>query len=273
MVRVERVQQYLEDTPQEKFTREEGVTPEWPEKGSIIFENVSFKYRDGLPLALNGLNFEIKGGEKVGICGRTGSGKSTLLKVLFNIVDISEGCVYIDGTATCEVGNSVLRSRMSIIPQDPFLFDDTVAKNLDPMGEYAAQEINDVLEKCHLTKQIHALGGLGGEVGEKGNNLSVGQKQLVCLARALLKRSTIICIDEATASVDMDTDRLIQETIREAFVDSTVLTIAHRINTIMECDRVFVMERGAVVETGSPHQLLTDNTSHFYALVYQSSSN
>ena len=161
---------------------------------------------------------------------------------------------------------------MSIIPQDPFLFDDTVCRNLDPTEQFSSYEMVDVLEKCHLRKLVSDLGGLEGRVGERGNNLSAGQKQLLCLARALLKKSKVICIDEATASVDLETDKLLQKTIREEFAHSTVITIAHRMNTIVDSDRVLVMGAGRVVEFASPNQLLADPRSEFYALVHRNTS-
>ena len=272
MVHVERVGQYVNEAPREATNESSNVPHDWPCVGSIEFEDVFLRYREDLPYALQGVSFQVKCGEKLGICGRTGSGKSTLLKVLFNIVDVTGGSVVVDGVNIVDVGNSLLRSKMSIIPQDPFLFDESVSKNLDPTGTFPTHELMAVIGKCHLDTAVDHLGGLDGMVGEKGTNLSAGQRQLLCLARALLRKSQIICIDEATANVDLETDLLIQQTIREEFGSSTVITIAHRMNTIMDSDRVLVMEAGSVKEVGTPRQLLADNTSQFFALVNENRS-
>ena len=270
MVHVERVHEYISNTPKE-VRKNTHIDTLWPHEGDIRFDSVGVTYREDLPLALDNVCFHVKRGEKIGICGRTGSGKSTLLKVLFGIIDVTAGDICIDGHNISDVDHTVLRSRMSIIPQDPFLFDDTLSRNLDPTRRFSTHEIFDVVEKCHLGKLVESLGGLEGMVGEKGNNLSNGQKQLLCLARALLRKSRIICIDEATASVDFETDKLIQETINEGFRESTVLTIAHRTHTIINCDKVLVMDMGQVKEFETPQVLLSDPTSEFYSLVHENS--
>ncbi|XP_066936141.1 ATP-binding cassette sub-family C member 10-like isoform X2 [Clytia hemisphaerica] len=266
-VSVERVLNYIEKTPAEDESNNNMNDEFWPPHGAVCFRNVCLQYRENLPFALEEVSFFVKAGEKVGICGRTGSGKSSLFRLLFKILDVTRGEIIIDGMNLSHISISQTRSKMAIIPQDPFLFDDTILQNLDPQGKYAAFEIDDVIQKCHLTKLVNNLGGLEGKVGERGCNLSAGQKQLMCLARALLKKSKIICIDEATASVDMETDQQIQEALRNEFVASTVLTIAHRIETIMDCDRVLVMDNGHVAEFAPPKDLLQDHESMFYSLV------
>jgi len=270
MINVERVMQYVDETPQEEQGTDNAVNSCHFHEGRIRFENVYLKYREELPYALIDVSLHIKPGEKIGICGRTGSGKSSLFRLLFKIVNLTAGDIYIDDVDLKTANSRKLRTRMSIIPQDPFLFNDTVAINLDPQQQYTSFELLHVLDKCHLTKVVYDLGGLQGTVGERGMNLSTGQKQLMCLARALLKQSKVICIDEATASVDFQTDQLIQTTLREEFVQSTVLTVAHRMETIMDSDRVLVMDYGRVGEFSTPSELLANGDSLFYALVEES---
>ncbi|XP_033736229.1 multidrug resistance-associated protein 7-like isoform X2 [Pecten maximus] len=272
MVSVERVQQYIEDTPSEKWEGSKPISP-WPAAGVISYSDVYMKYRDGLPNVLKGLMFSTRPAEKVGIVGRTGSGKSSLFQTLFRTVEISSGDITIDGVSIQQLDLKDVRRHMAVIPQDPFLFSGTVRNNLDPTSSYSDEELWGVLDRCHLRVPVDRLGGLEGEVGEKGRYFSVGQKQLMCLARALLTKAKVLCIDEATASVDLKTDQLIQETIRQEFVDSTVLTIAHRINTIMDSDRVLVMDQGQVAELDSPENLLKDQESAFYKLVHGENSN
>ncbi|XP_069744034.1 ATP-binding cassette sub-family C member 10 isoform X2 [Narcine bancroftii] len=268
MVSVERLDEYITEIPSESQDKSVKVPSTWPLHGMILFQDVVLVYRPGLPTVLNGINFKINPGEKVGIVGRTGSGKSSLFQALFRMVELTEGQIFIDGVDTRTVSLIDLRSKMAIIPQDPFLFSGTVQENLDPLKQHTDQELQTVLHQCHLVGVIHRLGGLNAELGERGKNLSIGQKQLMCLARALLTKSKILCIDEATASVDHKTDHLLQETIRREFSEKTVLTIAHRIKTIMDSTRVLVMDTGLVKEFDSPHILLEDQNSYFYHLVH-----
>lgn len=271
MICVERVVEYINETP---FENEGSFLIEyhWPHAGEICFYNVGLGYRKGLPLALEDVNFKISAGEKIGICGRTGSGKSSLFRLLFKTIPLTYGEIIIDGVNIKEVMISQVRSQMSIIPQDPFLFNGSIADNLDPKKTCTSFELLEVLGKCHLTQLVKDLGGLDGKVGDKGQNLSCGQKQLLCLGRALLRKSKIICIDEATASVDHETDKLLQLTIRKEFSTSTVLTIAHRIETILDSDRVLVMSAGNVAEFAPPVELLSDEESIFSKLVKENSS-
>ena len=199
--------------------------------------------------------------------GRTGSGKSSLFLVLFRIVNLHGGHVTIDGVDIAILQLKRLRSSLAIIPQDPFLFCDSVRKNVDPSSQFKDTELWQVLERCYLKNAVQELGGLEADVGERGRNLSCGQRQLICLARALLKKAKILCIDEATASVDFETDKLIQKTIREEFQSSTVLTIAHRIETILDSDRVLVMDKGQIADFDSPAELRRNNKSLFSTLV------
>uniref|UniRef100_A0A669B340 ATP-binding cassette sub-family C member 10 n=1 Tax=Oreochromis niloticus TaxID=8128 RepID=A0A669B340_ORENI len=266
LVSVERTEEYSTGLPIEPQHQNTKLPPSWPEHGWLEFRNVALTYRDGLPNALDGVSLMVRPGEKIGIVGRTGSGKSTIFLALFRMVELSQGQILLDQLDITTVGLVQLRSRLAIIPQDPFLFSGTVRENLDPCGRHSELELLDVLEQCHLSTVVSRMGGLDAEVGERGRFFSAGQKQLLCLARALLTQAKVLCIDEATASVDHKTDKLLQQTIREKFQDKTVLTIAHRINTIMDCDRVLVMHAGKVVEFDSPVSLCQADNSIFHTL-------
>ncbi|XP_078503543.1 ATP-binding cassette sub-family C member 10-like [Lissotriton helveticus] len=268
MVSVERVEEYSTELPTETEEEALQVSSNWPTRGQVEFQNAFLSYRPGLPNALDGVDFSISPREKVGIVGRTGSGKSTIFMALFRMMELEKGKILIDNINTRLIGLEALRSQLAIIPQDPFLFSGTIRENLDPRGSYLDSELYKVLEQCHLKELVIRMGGLGSEVGERGKNFSVGQRQLVCLARALLMDAKVLCIDEATASVDQKTDQVLQQTIRERFADKTVLTIAHRLDTIMDSDRVLVMQAGKVVEMGSPQVLCNMEDSAFYRLVH-----
>eukprot|EP01125_Pyxidicula_operculata_P005095 TRINITY_DN1865_c0_g2_i1.p1 TRINITY_DN1865_c0_g2~~TRINITY_DN1865_c0_g2_i1.p1 ORF type:complete len:1412 (-),score=393.26 TRINITY_DN1865_c0_g2_i1:115-4284(-) len=228
----------------------------WPQQGKILFQDFSFRYRSG-PMVLKNLNLTVKPKHKVGIVGRTGSGKSSLLQALFRMEEPNSGCIKIDGVDTSKISLSQLRRSLSIIPQDPVLFIGTVRYNLDPFDEKTDEELWTALRRVELEEYVKKMdGGLLGKVEADGKNFSVGQRQLICMARALLKNSPILLLDEATASVDVETDMLIQRTVRSEFKDRTVLTIAHRLNTIMDSDKVLVLDRGNVMEYDSPDNLI-----------------
>uniref|UniRef100_A0A8C6LRY5 ATP-binding cassette, sub-family C (CFTR/MRP), member 10 n=1 Tax=Nothobranchius furzeri TaxID=105023 RepID=A0A8C6LRY5_NOTFU len=267
LVSVERSEEYATGLPSEPQHQNTQVSPAWPERGLLEFCGVDLAYREGLPNALEGVSLVVQPGEKIGIVGRTGSGKSTMFLALFRMVELSQGQILLDHLDISTVGLSQLRSRLAIIPQDPFLFSGTIRENLDPCQRHQDQQLLDVLDQCHLSSVLSRIGGLDAEVGERGKCLSAGQRQLLCLARALLTQAKVLCIDEATASVDQKTDQLLQRTIRERFQDHTVLTIAHRINTIMDCDRVLVMHAGKVVEFDTPAALSQTKNSIFHNLV------
>ncbi|XP_064381882.1 ATP-binding cassette sub-family C member 4-like isoform X1 [Halichondria panicea] len=236
-------------------------SPEWPEEGRIKMENVSFQYSPELPLVLKDLNLTIQPGEKVGVVGRTGAGKSSLLSVLYRLAEPS-GVITIDGVDVQSIGLHDLRNKMSIIPQDPVLFSGTMRYNLDPFNEFSDNELWNVLEQVQLKGAVEQLEGqLAGEVSEGGSNFSVGQKQLVCLARALLRKNKILILDEATANVDPRTDEIIQQALRKKFTQCTVITIAHRLNTIMDSDRILVMSNGRLEEFDQPLSLLENSDS------------
>ncbi|VVC43741.1 Hypothetical protein CINCED_3A019450 [Cinara cedri] len=268
IVAVERIKEYGE-TPQEAPWDIPSTRPskEWPTSGEVQFKNLKVRYREGLDLALKGLDIFVEGGKKVGIVGRTGAGKSSLTLSLFRIVEAAEGTIFVDGVDISKIGLHTLRSRLTIIPQDPVLFSGTIRMNLDPTNTNTDSQLWNALKLAHLKTHIKGLtGGLDHEVSEGGDNLSVGQRQLVCLARALLRKTKLLVLDEATAAIDLETDDLIQTTIRSEFKDCTVLTIAHRLNTIMDSDKVIVLDNGLMIEYDSPTNLLQEKSSVFYLM-------
>ncbi|KAF6033652.1 ABCC10 [Bugula neritina] len=271
MVSVERINQYIEKINLHSETNSVTAEHDWPQAGRIEFKDVSLRYRSDLPLVLNSLTVAIQPAEKIGIVGRTGSGKSSLLNIIFNMVDEFTGRVLIDGVDIRQLTVKTLRSHLAIIPQTPFLFSGTIRDNLDPTVRHSDTELWEVLSKCRLKSQVSALGGLSASLAERGKLFSVGESQLLCLARAMLLRSKVLCIDEATANVDLQTDSLIQETIREEFQSCTVLTIAHRVSTVLQCDRIMVMSRGRLVEFGVPEKLLANPESQLSSIVNQHS--
>eukprot|EP00986_Skeletonema_menzelii_P021401 scaffold34405_cov148-Skeletonema_menzelii.AAC.2 len=252
---------------------------EWPSSGSITLTGLKMKYRPETPLVLKGLNVEINAGERVGIVGRTGSGKSSMLLVLMRLVEpfftddelkseTYKAPLLIDGVDVMRIGLFDLRSKVGIIPQSPVLFSGTIRSNLDPFNNFSDQEIWSALEKCRMKEVVAEMtDGLLSRVAEYGENLSQGQRQLLCLGRAVLKKAHILLLDEATSSVDFETDKLIQTTIREAFTGCTVLTIAHRVNTIMDSDKILVMNDGVVAEFDAPEVLLQNKESVFSEIV------
>ncbi|XP_074079822.1 ATP-binding cassette sub-family C member 3 isoform X2 [Macrotis lagotis] len=258
IVAVERVREYSETKTEAPWVISDNrPPPDWPQQGEVEFLNYSVRYREGLELVLKNLNLRVKGGEKVGIVGRTGAGKSSMTLCLFRILEAAEGEIHIDGINIASIGLHDLRSMLTIIPQDPVLFSGTLRMNLDPFGKYSDEEMWQTLELSNLHKFVKSQSkGLDFECSEGGENLSVGQRQLVCLARALLRKSRILVLDEATAAIDLETDDLIQATIRSQFEGCTVLTIAHRLNTIMDYTRVLVLDRGTVAEFDSPANLI-----------------
>uniref|UniRef100_A0A667YK51 ATP binding cassette subfamily C member 12 n=1 Tax=Myripristis murdjan TaxID=586833 RepID=A0A667YK51_9TELE len=267
---VERLQEYITGCVSEapkQITR--GQVPEdWPQQGAITFLNYKMRYRENTPIVLNGLHLHIRGGEKLGIVGRTGSGKSSLGVALFRLVEPAAGTIMIDGVDISAINLHDLRSKLSIIPQDPVLFIGSVRYNLDPFNNCTDEEIWAALEKTYMKDTISKLEGkLQAEVRENGENFSVGERQLICMARALLRNSKIIVLDEATASIDAETDALIQHTIKEAFQDCTMLTIAHRINTVLQADRILVMNHGEAVEFDHPDVLKKRPGSLFSSLL------
>ncbi|CAN7987080.1 unnamed protein product [Ixodes hexagonus] len=266
MSSVERVIKYAQ-LPIEHVATPAQVPSDWPSKGEVRFEKVTMRYETGLDPVLKNISVTFAPGEKVGICGRTGSGKSSLVMGLFKMVPISEGTIYVDGIDIATVPFDILRSRLSIIPQEPVLFSGTIRQNLDPRAMYTDEQLWSVLEKARLKEVVIVSGGLDGEVTEEGSNFSIGQRQLFCFARSLLQPSKVFVLDEATSSLDSDLDSLIQETILNEWADSTILAIAHRVTGLLNFDRVIVLEAGHIVETGAPSELRDRRGSTFVSLL------
>uniref|UniRef100_A0A674MDI5 ABC-type glutathione-S-conjugate transporter n=1 Tax=Takifugu rubripes TaxID=31033 RepID=A0A674MDI5_TAKRU len=267
IVSVERVNEYADTTKEASWTIEGSSLPlDWPLKGTLEFQEYGLQYRKGLELALKGITLNIHEREKVGIVGRTGAGKSSLALGIFRILEAAKGKIFIDGVNIADIGLHDLRSRITIIPQDPVLFSGSLRMNLDPFDTYTDEDVWRSLELAHLKTFVAKLPDkLNHECSEGGENLSLGQRQLVCLARALLRKTKILVLDEATAAVDLETDTLIQSTIRTQFEDCTVLTIAHRLNTIMDYTRVIVMDKGHISEMDSPGNLIA-HRGQFYGM-------
>ncbi|XP_065933440.1 ATP-binding cassette sub-family C member 4-like isoform X2 [Magallana gigas] len=241
----------------------------WPQNGEIKLVNVGLQYSSDTDQVLHNITCLINSREKIGIVGRTGAGKSSLLAALLRLAEPT-GEIYIDGVNVLKIGLHELRNKISVIPQDPILFSGTLRKNLDPFEEYTDDQLWIALEQVQLKVKVQSeREGLYMEVSDSGQNLSVGQRQLVCLARAILRQNNILVLDEATANVDHNTDRLIQETIRSRFKNCTVLTVAHRIHTIMDSSRVMVLNQGKLVEFDTPYQLLQIEDGFFRNLVQQ----
>ncbi|KAL4220768.1 Multidrug resistance-associated protein 5 [Mactra antiquata] len=269
-IAVQRLQHYSQDVESEApaVIKDKRPQADWPKPGEIKFVKYKMRYRDNLPLALKGVGFTIKAKEKIGIVGRSGSGKSSLGVALFRLVEPASGTIMIDDIDITQIGLEDLRSRLAIIPQDPVLFVGTVRYNLDPFSKHNDDELWQALGKCHVKDAISSLEKkLDHQVVENGENFSVGERQLLCMARALLRNSKILMLDEATAAIDTETDALVQQTIKEAFSECTMLIIAHRLNTVLGCDRILVMEDGKVVEYGRPKDLMASNVSKFKTML------
>ncbi|XP_037656314.1 multidrug resistance-associated protein 4 isoform X1 [Choloepus didactylus] len=269
MISVERVIEYTNLEKEAPWECQKRPPPAWPHEGVIVFDNVNFTYSLDGPLVLKHLTALIKSREKVGIVGRTGAGKSSLISALFRLSE-PEGKIWIDKILTTEIGLHDLRKKMSIIPQEPVLFTGTMRKNLDPFNEHTDEELWNALKEVQLKETVEDLPGkMDTELAESGSNFSVGQRQLVCLARAILRKNRILIIDEATANVDPRTDELIQKKIREKFAQCTVLTIAHRLNTIIDSDKIMVLDSGRLKEYDEPYVLLQNRDSLFHKMVQQ----
>mmetsp|Transcript_33615 Transcript_33615/g.81279 ORF Transcript_33615/g.81279 Transcript_33615/m.81279 type:complete len:518 (+) Transcript_33615:2607-4160(+) len=263
----------MEVLPQEKSmvtSMENKVDELWPRKGDLRFDNVSLRYRPGLRLSLDGLSFALSHGQRCAVVGRTGAGKSTITTALFRLVEIEDGAITLDGVDLSTLGLGDVRGRrngMFILPQDPAVFSGTIRSNLDP---FDAHDKKDIVKALELVKFPGVKKGeklLAQTVEEGGSNFSSGEKQLLCLARAMLANPRVLVLDEATSAVDRATDQFVQQMLRTQFPDTTLLTIAHRLETIIDYDKVIVMDKAKVAELGSPHELLVDENSIFSAMV------
>lgn len=242
----------------------------WPRSGAISFNRVCLRYSPDLPLVLKDVSFEIQAKEKIGIVGRTGAGKSSLITVLFRMAEIESGHITIDSVDIASLGLHKLRKHISIIPQDPSLFSGSIRKNLDPFDEHDDEQLWKALGEASLQHLVQSIPGeLEGSLTEGGTNLSVGQRQLLCLARALLRQNSILVLDEATANVDQETDEQIKVSIKKNFSNCTILAIAHRLNTIIDMDKVLVMGAGQVLEFDEPYKLLQNPDGFFYNMIKQ----
>ncbi|KMZ58299.1 Multidrug resistance protein ABC transporter family [Zostera marina] len=270
MISVERILQYTKLESEGPLVVKGTTRPSenWPENGTVCFKNLEIRYAPHLPSVLKNISCVFPGKKKIGVVGRTGSGKSTLIQSLFRIIEPRQGSIQIDNVDISEIGVHDLRSRIGIIPQDPTMFQGTVRDNLDPLHQYSDHDIWEVLNKCQIGDLVGANEEkLDSKVTENGDNWSVGQRQLLCLGRSILKKSSILVLDEATASIDSATDRIVQKIIRREFQDSTVITIAHRIHTVIDSDLVLVLSDGKVVEYDSPALLLERKDSLFSKLI------
>ncbi|XP_029676431.1 probable multidrug resistance-associated protein lethal(2)03659 [Formica exsecta] len=263
MTAVERILQYTNLPAESAVTSDDPPPPTWPAQGQLTFKDVSMKYDKNDPFILKNLNFSIEPGWKIGVVGRTGAGKSSLISALFRLFDEGlKGEIIIDGRVTSMVGLRELRSKISIIPQEPVLFSESLRYNLDPFNQYDDVKLWEVLRLVELNEVA-----LDHNVLYGGHNFSVGQRQLICLARAILRNNRLLVLDEATANIDSHTDALIQDTIRRNFKECTVITIAHRLNTVIDSNRIIVMENGCIVEFGSPYELLHKPDGYFKQMV------
>ncbi|KAL6999148.1 Canalicular multispecific organic anion transporter 2 [Sarracenia purpurea var. burkii] len=274
IISVERILQYTSIPSEPPLVIEENRPDgRWPLHGEVDIHDLQVRYAPHMPLVLRGLTCIFRGGMRTGIVGRTGSGKSTLIQTLFRIVEPVAGQILIDGINISSIGLHDLRSRLSIIPQDPTMFEGTVRSNLDPLEEYTDEQIWEALDKCQLGDEVRKKEGkLDSAVTENGENWSMGQRQLVCLGRVLLKKSKVLVLDEATASVDTATDNLIQQTLKQHFSDCTVLTIAHRITSVVDSDMVLLLDHGLIEEYDTPIRLLENKSSSFSKLVAEYST-
>eukprot|EP01090_Pellita_catalonica_P017592 TRINITY_DN5348_c0_g1_i1.p1 TRINITY_DN5348_c0_g1~~TRINITY_DN5348_c0_g1_i1.p1 ORF type:complete len:429 (-),score=79.70 TRINITY_DN5348_c0_g1_i1:14-1300(-) len=264
---VERIATYARVLPTEDDKDAKHAPSNWPTKGDIVISGLHARYREDQHDVLKNVSFKVNGTEKIGIVGRTGAGKSTLVSVMFRLLKNTRGKIQIDGVDIDSLCLHDLRSALAVIPQDPFLWTGTLRENLDPYNQVSSEDLWSALEKVGLKGVVRGLrGNLSAKVRNSGNNFSLGQRQLLCIARVLLRGSRVLFLDEATASMDLRTDALVQHVIRTAFKDRTVFTISHRLNSIMDSDKIVVLDKGALVEYAAPATLLQQD-SLFKALV------
>ena len=274
MISMERCYKYTKLKPEKDFILHgdnQLKEKNWPNEGKITFKDLSIKYRPNTEIVLKNLNFEISPGEKIGICGRTGSGKSTICLSIFRLIEPYTGTIFIDDVDIQKVGLDLLRQNLTYIPQEPTLMEGTFKFNIDPFNYYPNEKIVEILKNIgfEYTEEDEKI--LDKHIEVNGNNLSVGEKQLICIARAVLKKTKILIMDEATANIDVKTEEKIQKLFNNTFNDCTIITIAHRIKTILNYDKILVLENGKILEFDSPKVLLENKESNFYKLYEKSS--
>lgn len=263
---VERINKYSQVEPEVNASGSTLAPFGWPCQGVVSFNKVYLKYRDYLTPALTDISLETTPCERIGLAGRTGAGKSSILSALLRVAPLSHGRIHIDSVDISTLPLDVLRSRIALVPQQPFLFSGTIRENMDPRGFHMDSKIWSSLSDCRATPLVQSLGGLNARLEGAGENLSAGQKQLLCLARAILKNSKVVCIDEGTANLDADSEAAIQLVMRTAFRSSTVILIAHRSTSLQNTDRILVMSDGRIVESGPAVELAADSSSHYYSM-------
>lgn len=261
MVSVERVSEYSNIEPEAPLRMSGDNNKNWPEHGRIVVKDLTTRYRKDLPPTLRGVSFTIEAGKRVGVVGRTGSGKSTLVQALFRILEAECGSIHIDGVDIQTLGLHHLRTGMSVINQHPVLFSGcTIRENLDPFHSYSDEDIIDALTDVQMIEAVRELpNGMKSIVAEGGSNFSVGQRQLLCLSRAILQKSKILVLDEPSANVDGRTDKLLQHAVNKSFQESTIVSVAHRLDTIIDNDMILVLGNGEVLEYGPPAELISRN--------------
>jgi ABC-type multidrug transport system fused ATPase/permease subunit len=275
MTSLERVKEYCE-LPSEKsnvisITHVPDSMSNWPSKGEMKISELKMRYRPELDLALNGLDVVISSGEKIGVCGRTGAGKSSLFTAFYRLCEYESGTVFIDGIDISQIPLDVLRNNIIIIPQEPVMFSGTIRSNLDPFGSCSDEKIWEALEAVQLKEVVQNLENLlETQLEDNKFSFSIGQSQLICIARAIIRPSKILLVDEATANVDSRTDKIIQSVIRSKFSDRTVITIAHRLNTIIDSDKILVMDAGKLAEFDTPKELIKIKNGKFKSLLEES---
>lgn len=262
MVAVERIQEYteLEKEAAHHAPADELLQKDWPSKGLVEFKNVNMRYRPGTPLRLKGFSVNIPSNAKVGICGRTGAGKSTIVQALMRLVELDSGQILLDGVDVKTIGLAKLRSSIAIVPQEPVIFSGTVQTNIDPLNQHSRDELIDALRSVGLyipNNKSSPIKTVEDKVDQSGSNFSSGQRQLLVIARALLDDASVVFCDEATASIDGESDARIQKVFRSAFASSTTLTVAHRLNTIMDSTHILVIANGRAMEFDTPSALLS----------------
>ena len=256
------------NVPQEDVTPYDKELENWPKISEIEFRNYSLRYRPETEIVLKSVSFKIEANQKIGVVGRTGAGKSTLCLALCRIVEAASGQIFIDGVDISKISLQNLREKIAIIPQDPTLFEGTLRFNLDPENKSSDPELIELLKLASLENLIDRnIEGLYQQIDAKGDNLSSGEKQLICICRAILRRNKIVLMDEATANIDIKTEETIQKLINERFRDATVITIAHRLNTIINSDKVLVLDKGKVAEFDTPKILMEDSSTIFYSFI------